>query len=474
MFKKWWIIMSLTIGLSSSSFFLPAHLNYLISHNQANDKELRQAELLKLPVFYHYLRGKNTAGSTSWLRASRALAKNNGRIASELASYYQTKENLPRAIFWYKQAIKLNNLNARISLATLLTQQQEYKQALEIIAPIANNEQVLLLAAKIAIYQGKKSDLSRLIPRLSKIVTGQLLLDKIEKYQIIAQPTTKAIKSYLTKNDFSKSCPVDIQMFATNLADLDYLEQLVQEFGTHPLSNYLCFENIRYIPLNELDCHHKAQQRIQCNEAIWQNKKSSISTRYVGVLLLKGGANVNSGIMYLDNKDTVDVLAHEVAHLLGFVDEYPLPIKHAKCTAQQRGPFAHNIAVINSSYSGKRNKIRAHILKEISWRAFIKKSTPIMSYENNLWQLGTPAAFNNEVGLFVSDTCRKKPIKPDKVMESFLSYKPTSRQSQLTYFELDFPIQYLQILAADPKRFLMPSFHHNVEIALKRKGVHFN
>jgi len=460
--------MGLTVGLSSSSFFLPAHLSYLINQQQANDKDLLQAELLKLPTFYHYQRSVEIIGSARWLRASRALAESNGAIASELANHYQSKGNLLRAIFWYRQAIKLNNQNARILLATLFTVQQQYEQALAVIAPITNNDQALLLAAQIAIYQGKSSKVLGLVQRLNKFISGQELIDKIERYQVIAHQQPKFLHNYETKAAPAKSCPVDIQMFATNLADLEYLEQLVKEFDLHPLSNYLCFEKIRYIPLTELDCYHKEQQRIQCNEAIWQDKKNTISTRYVGVLLPYGGANVNSGIMYLDNKDTVDVLAHEVAHLLGFVDEYPLPIKHAKCADQQNMPFAHNIAVINSSYSGERKTIRAQVLKEIPWRAFIEKDTPIMSLENNQWQLGTPAAFNDEVGLFVSETCRKSSRNSDEIIEQFASYKPIKQQSQLTYFELKFPLQYLQILAVSPRRFLMPSFHHNITLALNK------
>jgi tetratricopeptide (TPR) repeat protein len=449
MIKKWLIIMSLAIGLSSSSFFLPHYLSYLLtdpdSSVQLTPKVLSQAQLLKLPAFYQYQLKSAVVGSSTWLSASRSLAKTNSVIATELAVFYQEKGNLHRASYWFNQAITLDNDNARLLYARLLIKQQNYQQAFIVLAPIVDKEEAMLLISNIAIVQGDQKQINKLIPQLSQFVKGRQIVAQIVKYQIVdVLPLAK--KNNKTHNaKMATSCPADIQMFATNLSDLVYLEQLIDSFATHPLSNSLCFEPIRYISLAELACHHKPLDKAQCDETIWQNKSSTISTRYIGVLLPEGGANVNSGIMYLDNKDTADVLAHEVAHLLGFVDEYPLPSNHAKCAEQQSKPFAHNAVVINSNYNGQRAEIRKQVLKQIPWRAFINDDTPIMHFENNQWQLGTPAEFNAYVGLFASDTCKNSITLSKEGTEVFASYKPLKQQSQLNYFELKFPWQYQKI-----------------------------
>ena len=101
MIKKYFIIMSLALGLSASSFFLPTQLSYLFNqkinqlhdHKNISEKQLSQANVLKLPAFYHYQRNTYQVGSEHWLRASRGLAKSNPAIARELGDYYQQNEN---------------------------------------------------------------------------------------------------------------------------------------------------------------------------------------------------------------------------------------------------------------------------------------------------------------------------------------------------------------------------------------------
>jgi hypothetical protein len=44
----------------------------------------------------------------------------------------------------------------------------------------------------------------------------------------------------------------------------------------------------------------------------------------------KGKANVHNGIMFLDRQDSYDVFIHELAHFVGFIDEYPLSRSLAK------------------------------------------------------------------------------------------------------------------------------------------------
>jgi hypothetical protein len=83
-----------------------------------------------------------------------------------------------------------------------------------------------------------------------------------------------------------------------------------------------------------------------------------VTTRYIAIMLPKGGANVHFGMLYFDAKDSIDVIEHEISHLLGFVDEYPLGKGHSKCRTSQQQISAQNIAVLQNGYQGERSAIR--------------------------------------------------------------------------------------------------------------------
>ena len=142
------------------------------------------------------------------------------------------------------------------------------------------------------------------------------------------------------------------------------------------------------------------------------------------------------------------MFVHEISHLLGFVDEYPLPTNHQNCLQYQKEIFANNIAVLARVYQGSKTVIRQKVLSQLAWGAFIKNSTPILqrvkalSDVDNLtkieqWQLGTPTTYNQEVGLFLSESCDNTQLQ---------AFKPLYKQTKLRYCEKTLPILYSQIL----------------------------
>ena len=454
---------SLTLALSSSSFLLPHHLSYLIDHQQITSEQLAQAKLLKLPAYYHFQRRHHQVGSSPWLKASQVLAIKNAAIASQIAAIYDDFGQYQRATFWYQQAIKLNAPEIRIALADLFTKQQRYQQALNTLLPIVNtNQQATIKATKLMIALGRPNDIESLLSMLTSFPAGATLVNQLNTYSILNDSPTLEAKP--SQQDEMLTCIANIQMFASSLDDLDYLASLIAEFERHPLGPYLCFDPIRYLSIKNIDCYHRNQNMIRCNDSMWLPLINSITTTYIGLMLPNGGANVNAGIMYLDRHDSIDVFAHEVAHLLGFVDEYPLPENHAKCAQQQAQPFAHNVAVLKRLHRGEKRQLRNQILVQVPWRALIDDNTPIMTFDknNNAWQLGTPIAFEQEVGLFISDTCQVFAIDSRTKPIDFTSFKPMKNHTQLTYFELDFPELYRQIFKTNKSMFLMPSAKHTL------------
>jgi len=202
-------------------------------------------------------------------------------------------------------------------------------------------------------------------------------------------------------------------------------------------------------------------------------------------MLAKGGANVHLGMLYFDADDDVDVFSHEVSHLLGFVDEYPIAKNHNKCQRAQQRAFSHNIVVLNDYYHGEPQVIREKILADVPWASLIKGSTPILQAVDNIssspslskarpskktegkdnWRLGTPIEYKEQVGLHISESCDNTIFTSD-IPSRYSAYKPLHRRTQLRYYASDFPKEYLSVLAERPLEFIMPSFHYNIALAL--------
>ena len=446
--------------LTSSSFFLPRYLAEEIVSGRASQEQIDYAVSLGLDVAFETKRNKAEIGSQSWLKWSQQLALSKGGVATELAGFYLDEGDSRRAVFWYQKAIVLGNKEANLALASHHYLEENFKAAIPYLTPVLHRDQALVLRIKIALAQGELAFIRQHAKTLLASKVGQELLQDLYRYQVLDKAARQKEMNALQHSD-GKQCPASIQLFATTHEDLLHAEALVKEINLHPLSSYICFAPVRYIPRQELSCRFNPEQAINCNEKSWQKLAQDIETRYLGLVLPKGGANVHLGILYLDRQDGAEVFAHELSHLLGFIDEYPLPKRHAKCDAWQSEPFAHNIAIIQDQLKKDKNSLRQELLKQIPWRQHIKTSTPILSKTPSGWRLGTPEEYSGEVGLFASDTCKGRKVQ---------AYKPLAQPTQLTYFELEFPSVYVDSLKAAPEQYLMPSFHYNIAFSLFKAG----
>jgi hypothetical protein len=468
--------MSLTAMLSSSSFFLADNIERLIKNNQATESQINYAGKLGLLSALKYRQESTVFGSGQWLQYTTQLAKTDNKAAVELTDFYHSQGELDTALFWAKRAVKLDSTPARIYLGKHYFSQKKYQQAIDVLFPISKQQESLLLLIEIAIIQGDYEFISSHIEFLNNFVAGQNLYALIHKYKIIAPLVTTM---EYTKREPLQQCIANVQMFATTLKNLQKVDKLIVDFNVHPLSSYFCFNTVRYIPEKELTCGHDKNKAIQCNESMWSDINQNRNTRYLGLMVPEGGANVNAGIMYLDSNDNVQVFAHELSHLLGFVDEYALAKDHQQCRENQSQLFAHNISVISTFYQGSRKEARAELLKKLSWAKQIEPTTPILQATTNGWLAGTPDSFNKDsrgddtrsfnnklgkktIGLYTSDTCN---------FNNTTAFKPVKGFTQLSYYEIEFPHEYISILNEDNKKHLMPIFHYNVAIHLLNNGL---
>ncbi len=461
------ILMSVIVSLLLRSFFLIDYLNYSLNSDQANKLVLSYAKSIELPAYYEYQNRHQAKGSNSWVSATAKLARTTPSYAIALAQYFQVAQQHEQAEYWYLQAISLGNTAANYALAQMFFTQQRYEKASQLLSKDSrlgwetSSFKALKLAIELALINGNIENAQK----LSDFLKQSYAYDPLAKALTYELAYFGVASSKPSPNIMSTNCVASVQMFATNLDDLRYVQQLIDQINQHPLAEFVCFSSPRYISMDELACQHWEDDVIQCREDIWQQHESTISTRFIGVLLPQGGANVNHGIMYLDRQDTFAVFIHELTHLLGFIDEYPLPTNHAKCLSAQSQSFSHNIAVLEPIYYGERETLREQVLRHLAWGSKIEKQTPIFMQYHEGWKLGTPPKYQGEIGVFLSNTCAGERGFSDNTGRSLQAVKPISQMTQLEYFEMPLPKQYIDMLRENPNKYLMPSFHTNIQNA---------
>ncbi|WP_246047022.1 tetratricopeptide repeat protein [Colwellia ponticola] len=525
------VMVSSLILLSSSSFFLSDFLTQKIDRNDYSDAQfvfaLKNNDIAALTIEEK----KTLVGSIYWLRLNRELAKTQASAALRLARWYLNNSYIQTgiastalspilantvnkdALIWFEQAIRLHSSQAIVELAQLYFQQDRVDKAQSTISKLPEllpnhnlDEAALRLRLTIAIYVGDINKVEQLVNtallQQAKYYKGKYgiesttlrLLADMTKFAIIkknsllapyleAHQQSDKVNLYLSP---AANCLASLQLFATNVRHLIQLDQLIKRFNQQqPLARYICLPTPKYISIKQLKCSAKKHQAILCDESHWQHIVNEVDSRYIGLMLKEGGANVHLGILYFDSEDDVDVFSHEVSHLLGFVDEYPLTKEHDKCQGIQAIPFSHNIAVLKKHYQGDKTQLRAQILKSMPWANSIKATTPILqlvdgsSAKQQKWRLGTPSTYQESVGVYISESCHHatgqfmSPKSKDVAGVESISYsafKPLNRRTQLRYFSADFPNEYLELIEAKPTAYLMPSFHYNIALALYQQG----
>jgi tetratricopeptide (TPR) repeat protein len=450
-FKLGICVIGLLILLLVGSFILLTELISDVEQGHVTHAQSEQIAQFHLTPLLQQRFKEIKQAEHAWFGLAKFLAQSDGEVAYQLANVYLSKNNRLPAIAWYKQAVRLNHVNARIALAKIYIENENLNLAQSLLLRLKNKGPALKLLLLIAIEQGDEKFIKANANKLKDDDEFSVFFKKLLRYQVI-----NSGNNFDMANDFPE-CLATIQPVATSIKDLDYLNHFIETLPTHSLSEYICFSSVKYVSKQKLNCQQEDSAAIKCNEDFWLELSLSDQIRYIMVLVPRGGANVNSGIMYVDKKDSAEVFYHEAAHLFGFIDEYPLPKEHFRCAGVQLAPFSHNISVLPKFYQGSHKQVRTQILTQLAWADSIDVNTPIVTKTSKGWKLGTPEQFKGKVGAFIAETC---------LDEDFLSIKPLSTSSQLRYYEHAFPTFYLTLLKNDFARFIMPSYKSNVLRAL--------
>lgn len=487
-YSKWTkglVLIVLFCSLTSSSFELKSYLNsklkalelltYQPEKLKNSAKVITLARQFKLPIAYRFtalIAEQGSAKQLAWL--SKAAISDNWS-ANYLGSYYlfqhldsasmaskgrllglaeleqlgQSKVQ-EKALNWLQHAYDRGEQSAAPLLATAQVISGNKSRALEllIIAIFGANQSEILpfkaaftgenyatnfafetkLAFELAIDLGQVATIQRLQPILTQVAYNDISALKL----LLAGYQFSIFEQHDVTQGSIPVCEFPIQLYATSLAALERATKLSNSVqGAAHYNDHFCFLPPRYLPINELDCQLKQNSPIICNEAkleVSKFVKVAGKMTYLGFIVPQGVANVSNGYIYLDEQDTIDEFKHELLHLLGFVDEFELPIGHSFCY-QDEGWVATNLyltarpqapeAVLPSGLTWKR-------AKTCQPDKYIYKQRYLLCH--NLVQ---------------------------RIAKMKYAWRPATEKTKLEHFELSLPASYWQLMEYHGMRFSM-------------------
>ncbi|WNC70891.1 hypothetical protein RGQ13_12190 [Thalassotalea psychrophila] len=452
----------MSLCLTTSSFSLNDYLTVRLTAGTYNQDQLQLALSLSNLSAKYIVFKKSTQYSLQWLNLAKTLARKDQDIAWQLVLYYQQKKRVRERLYWTNHAFQLGSESAIIDRAKqLATTTENYQQAKALLQAI-DNEESRMLQVTLAVKFADITLLQTLIPKLTSL-NEQTLLKELLTYQVLPRLTNGSLTSGEAAP--TVNCSNRLQFFATNLTDLNRLTGLFSKMQNKDFFNQqFCFETPKYIAQENLQCSHQSNERVNCDVEKLVEQELSDDIKYIGVMAPQGIANVDNGVVYIDHLDSHLVLEHELLHLVGFIDEYPLNELNTAC--QHQGAIAKNIVNLKQTIYSSELDARAKVMHQLPWKGLIKSTTPISHKTPTGYRLGTPKGYSNEVGLFVANTC-KNYLTDGFENETF---KPINTVTQLQYFEEQLPLAYEKLVKQMSDQFDMPSYHSNIGKKYKQQG----
>ncbi|PTB81996.1 hypothetical protein C9933_02305, partial [Methylophaga nitratireducenticrescens] len=146
----------------------------------------------------------------------------------------------------------------------------------------------------------------------------QLPFDRTEWHQQwLPAPLLDPLASYV---ESSCSNPIQIRI-PPHAADDHFYAELLQDWQNHPLSEFTPCLQVKRYPTLELDCDIEgARQRQRCTLPLLPSEAASQHIVFRGSFI----ASVDPRVLMLPERADVMLMAHEIGHWLGLVDEYAM------------------------------------------------------------------------------------------------------------------------------------------------------
>lgn len=257
-----------------------------------------------------------------------------GGVAEAQYEYALSREDFTHRETWLKAAAEQHYYSAQTALADWYLLHHMPQKAEKWLALTAKNDsQSAFQLGFIRWQQGERDTAFSLFSQAadSGHTDAQNVIAVLKRYQPV---NVNELLTPVETNWTTPSCKQSIQPFATGLAEIVQLHEIIQAFSNDRRFTDLplCVKNPIWLAEGSLHCDENWQGkgRLGCDLAPLAGVAKSKKFTHSVILARSGKANVNNGVMYLDVGDTYSVFAHELAHFVGFVDEYPLTTGLAK------------------------------------------------------------------------------------------------------------------------------------------------
>lgn len=288
---------------------------------------------------------------TKHLHYLREAARKGHAYASYLLYRELEPKNPNDANVWLEQAANLKNPLALFTVFSSLVERKQWQQARNLL--LANKRELAGLSAeKLQIVD----DLSERIQ-----IAQNRPLENIQDAQLpafdINWRARLASESNFETNQ-GDTCLIRADVLVEKQDYVLPAQEMFSQFKRSELAKIgVCFNQIQYKSQLAAFCYQDDAQRATCELSkladLWLESDTdgkSAATHLV-VLTEAGEANTRGGLMFLDRFDGVEVLQHEVAHWLGYYDEYRLPatVQTQLCHTYGSKPLGHNLVLARRS-----------------------------------------------------------------------------------------------------------------------------
>jgi hypothetical protein len=144
----------------------------------------------------------------------------------------------------------------------------------------------------------------------------------------------------------SKNCAEKVMLVVSDLSSFNHVKALKKRFET-TLDLPICLSEPVYFDVTQISCSNNPATRIECHLT---NKSQLTSFSYdkLAFFTEAGIANAVGTNLYMSYLQSERVLLHELMHLYGFIDEYPLKplLAQRLCNVDKLTRIATNIVVL--------------------------------------------------------------------------------------------------------------------------------
>ncbi|MFD2167139.1 tetratricopeptide repeat protein [Thalassotalea euphylliae] len=440
MFIRVTVVLSLLLVLATSSFSFERYINSVAS---PSDNLVWFALKHNAPSAHQFVVERFPIESNAWFNSAKFVAISDADIANQLAQIYEQKGDYQNAVSYWQQSIMLGNDESVYELASFYYLQEKYDVAWQLLAKarldnINENKQWLMARASLAVG----SELSSIVSQNDRY---------LNKFSLFGYAPEAIVPAKVMNR-----CEHSITLVAGNYEDLRHWQHIKAAYDNSPLAEQVCVKAIQYIPLLDLVCEHDIEKAIQCSESFWKKWAHLITSKYIAVLRPKGGANVHFGILYLDRTDTAQVFQHEVAHLVGFADEYTLSATHNICNGGIDKIHINFSLLARKDING--NMVTLKNAQKVPWFKAMRNEGLAV---RDSYPIGE-ALTEQGLGFFISETCSAN--------KENIALKPLRERGFMRNYNLPVPDQYLTLLDQSEETSLMPPFTYNIALALYQEG----